>query len=294
MGISVVIAHYAPKILYREVLKKTIQSIRSQDYRGHIEIAISDDGSEWSQPLLSPNENQRVLSRSDIEGEVLLRDLDVNWYMVGKRSGNYKKAFLWDSVVEFTQHNNLVFLDDDHPFKKKNALTLYEMCFEKYQFIIGRIKNPSGNYRLYRGKTVQGSNFGIKRALLSTVGGFGEYSSAWGMGEDSDIFWKVYRSIGQDSQKDKKACFAGNICTEDLCSGRWAECKGGRGIFIKGFMDLHGVHPLFNPSRKKKIWVEPVMPWPFWTELLYTLFNLHQNTRRTIKTALQRIGLKLF
>jgi hypothetical protein len=274
--ISVIIAHYAPNNRYRDILVQTIKTIRNQDYSGQVEIAVSDDGSLWSNSLLKDGETAHIFNRTEIEHELLLQDLDIDWYVVGRRTNHYNKAILWNIAVSATKADNIVFLDDDHAFLRQNALTLYNKYFQKYQFIIGRILNPKGDFRLFDDRTVQGANFGIKRTLLNAVGNFGEYTSLWGAGEDSDIFWKMYQNIGKDNRRNKQACYAGEIITKDLCSGRWANCVGGKEVFFKGFIDIYGVHPRHNPSRDKETWIEHTAVQPFLVETWYKLRNLSQ------------------
>jgi hypothetical protein len=273
MQISVIIAHYAPEESYRRVLIQTIQSIRNQDYSGRVEIAICDDGSHWSRSLLQGESTKGVFERSEIEQEPLLQDLDIDWYLVGRRTSQYNKAVLWNLAADLVQSDALVFLDDDHPFLRQDSITSYAKYLQKYEFVIGRIQNRGGVFRLFRDGQVQGSNFGIKKSLLNDIGRFNEATSLWGAGEDSDLFWKVYSKIGRQNRQHKQACYAGDIVTADLCSYRWASCTGNMDTFIKGFMNLYGVHPLENPCRSKKEWVEHTSAHPFLTESWYRLKN---------------------
>ena len=268
MGISVIIIHFAPKDTYLEVLKRTIRSIRTQAFDGDVEILVADDGSLWSQCLLETGEEFKACDSTAIGAQPLLADLSVDHYLLARTSERYNKAKLWNRAAGIAKHDKLVFLDDDHPFADPKSLARYSELLDRYNFVIGRIRNPDGTFRTYSHRTVQGANFAMQSRLLEAVGGFGEYTSEWGRGEDSDIFWKVYRLWKESSGQQVQAYYAGNIVTEDVCSRRWEGCAGNEAMFIEGFRKMHGVMPHDNPSRHKRDWVE--VSWadklsdPFW------------------------------
>ncbi len=271
--IAVIIAHYAPEPKFREVLKETIGRIRAQDFEGRVEVAVTDDGSQWSRDLVQPDEMHRVFDARQIRGTSELADLDVEWYIAGCDSDRYRKAELWNLAVQLTTADNLVFLDDDQAFASADALRLYNLYLQHYAFVVGRIVMPGEIYRTYYDTMVQGANFGMSRALLDRVGGFTPRASDWGRGEDSEVFWKVYRALSTTGAGERKACYAGDIITRDRCSGRWGQCVGGPEVFRKGFLELHGVDPLDNASRNKPGWMAHTSQFPFLMELGYTMRN---------------------
>jgi len=256
MNLSVIIIHAAPEQKYRDVLLETIRSIRSQEYTGEIEVIVTDDGSCWSQMLLEKDTDLQVFDGEMVQTLPALTDLQVDAYLLARTSNRYLKAPLWNQAVAMARHDKLVFLDDDHPFTSKKALARYSELLDRYDFVFGRIIAPDRTYRRFRDPSVQGTNFAMRRGLFERIKGFGEYTTEWGCGEDSDLFWKVYKVLTQVSTGAKRAFFAGDIMTRDLCTGRWLGCHGGAEKCIAGFQTLHGVHPHTNPSRTKSIWVE--------------------------------------
>ena len=286
--ITVIIAHYAPEEYYRIILKKTIQSIRRQNFNGKITIIVADDGSQWSQQLLKSNEKIKIFSKEEIQSNVVLQDLDIDIYILGMRTNEYQKAILWNIATKITDCDDLVYLDDDHPFLRKNSLKKYKNLLKRNQFVIGRIINPDGKYRLYDDKTVQGTNFGMKHSLIDSVGGFGEYTSEWGAGEDSDVFWKVYLKLKTLSDTPL-AVYAVEIITKDCASGRWKKCDGSMEIFSKGFFELHGVLEHDNFSRVKGNWVKFDSRMPKLIESRYIISNMSHDFKRRIIHILKKI-----
>ncbi|MFH1727663.1 MAG: glycosyltransferase family 2 protein [Pseudomonadota bacterium] len=271
MTISIIIAHYAPDIKYRDVLKKTIESIRNQDYPETVDIAVSDDGSFWSKTLNKSGDELTIYTRNSIENETLLKDLDIDYYLVTPFSKKYKKAMLWNQALNLVSSEDIIFLDDDHAFKRNDSLTLYKKYFQDYEFVVGRIQEANNIYRIFSDPWVQGSNFGLKKKIIKDVGGFGEYTSNWGAGEDVDIFWKVYLKFKKKINR-KNAYFAGEIITRDLCKGRWKYCDFDEDQFIQGYLELLGIHPEQNESRNKKTWIK-ISPK---TKLLEIWYKIHR------------------
>jgi cellulose synthase/poly-beta-1,6-N-acetylglucosamine synthase-like glycosyltransferase len=126
-GISVIIAHYAPPIntnYYRNILKKTIHSIRSQKVDFDVEIIVCDDGSAWSGSLAT-KKGITELDESQIKSSDLLNDLDVNRYLLLPDSGKYLGIVLKHHAFEIANYNKIVVLDDDHPFIRNDSLSRY-------------------------------------------------------------------------------------------------------------------------------------------------------------------------
>lgn len=284
MNLSIIISHYAPENKYRQILLETINSVRQQDYNRSIEVVVVDDGSCWSESLLSENDDIKIFKKEEIIKEPLLNDLEIDWYVVKKRDKHFNKPILCNIAIKLTQSEDIIFLDDDHVFLKKNCLSLFKKYLNKYKFVLGRIKCNDGIYHLYPDRRVQGTNFGIKRQLLTKIGCFEEKSSHWGMGEDSDLFYKVYLELEKEKSGVRQACYAVDIITLDKCSGRWKKCIGGSDEFFKGFLEIHGIHPkINNPSRKKYLWVEHTGNFPFLMEILLRINNIFFRIIKFIK-----------
>lgn len=259
MGLSIIIIHTAPENKYLDVLKKTIESIRRQAYQQEVEILVADDGSCWSQKFLEQGEDYRYFDAAAIAEIEDLDCLSIDGYFLARTSRRYLKAVLWNRAVAKARFDNLVFLDDDHPFSSKKALQRYAALLDQYEFVYGRLRNPNGTYRRFHDPSVQGTNFAMRRELFEKVEGFGLYTADWGCGEDSDLFWKVYKELIPEPGEHLKAFYAADILTEDLCSGRWGGCLGGADKCIAGFQELHGVDVHKNASRRKQDWVKPSM-----------------------------------
>jgi hypothetical protein len=218
----------------------------------------------------------RVFDGVAVRATTLLTGLSVDAYVLARTSDKYLKAQLWNQAVAVARHDKLIFLDDDHPFASIKALSRYSGFLDRYEFVFGRVRNPDGTYRRFGDTSVQGTNFAMHRDLLTRIGGFGEKSSDWGCGEDSDLFWKVYTTLNPGLDPTKRAFFAANIVTSDLCTGRWVGCQGGVEKFISGFQVMHSVHPHSNPARTKKTWVErPVSD--YWFDFLCRVNNFFVN-----------------
>ncbi len=275
MGISLIICHYAPEIKYRDILIDTLKSIHSQKFDDEIETIIVDDGSIWSEKILNPGEDLIILNKLQIKEQPLLNDMNIDYYILKRRNNYFNKPLLCNKALEIVKNEYIIFLDDDHSFASINALTLYREYFKKYDFVIGRIKRWDGIYHLYPDRRVQGTNFGIKKQLIQKIGAFEPKSSHWGLGEDSDLFYKIFKELTKDSADKKKACYAYDIMTIDNCSGRWYKCIGGVDEFFKGFQEIHGVHPkISNPYRQKSLWVEHTCKFPFLLEAILRINNI--------------------
>lgn len=272
--ISVVIAHYASTPEHRAVLVETVRSIRRQSFPGRVEIAVSDDGSVWSAPLLEEGEPHRVFTREEIVAEPRFEGLDIDLFVLGQPSPRYGKALWWNIAAKRATSDYLVFLDDDHAFTRRDALALFYRYLGKYRFVMGRLLNPTRAYRLYNDRSVQGTTFAMRRELLEAVGGFGEETADWARGEDADIFHKVYVELTRDGFEPRQALYAGEIITVDRCSGRWRGCSGGElEDFYKGFAERHGVRPRESPCRDKTKWMDHSSPHPERTEWWYRTLN---------------------
>jgi len=269
MKINFLITHFATTIEHRNVLLKTIESILEQrPTAAEVSICVVDDGSYWSQGLFdSEVEEIKVFAGDEVKQEEILRDIFCDSYVVTNKMDKYNKAELLNLAVENNKADFYVILDDDHPFLSNKSLLRYLKYFETHDFVMGRLLNSKHKARRYSDRLVQGTNFGLSAELLRVVGGFGEYTAEWGRGEDSDIFYKVFSELKRDGAR--KAIYAGEIITIDLCSGRWLGCEGGEDRFITGFKKIHGVAPFDNEARSKQGWMAQSRP----SEVIEYLFN---------------------
>lgn len=269
--ISVVIAHFAVGPADLELLRKTVASIRHQDYSGEIEILVGDDGSPWPSDCPWPK-HFTVLNRNEIRENTYLKDLQVDWFVLGPRNGQFNKAILWNICVKTAGAEKLIFLDDDHPFLSQHSVERYAHYLDLYPFVVGRIQNPDGRFRSYYDRKVQGSNFAMCRWLLNEVGGFGEYTSAWGCGDDPDLFWRVFSYFRMHSLlQSRPALYASEIITQDLRSGRWRQKIVSSERFQQGFLEKFGVDPYDNDSRDKTLWYAHSSRVPLLTEAWFRL-----------------------
>lgn len=270
----VLIQHYAPEgqtSLYREALKQNIAAIRSQEYPGKVAIVVTDDGSAWSQSLGADDDAPgiRVYGGAVLRENPILQDLAVDLYLYKPRSGYFGKALLWNAALQLTRSPSVVCMDDDHYFLRRTALALYDRYLQQYELVIGNTRTY--NFRDSQGvvnhlsldfasSVVQGSNFGVRRALLEAWGGFELRTFFWGTGDDPAFFWKAYQRLRPTTvRSDKRACYVDDIVTENLHSGRWREhCRVDLDLFIRDFLRLYGVHPNSNPSRDRSTWVDHI------------------------------------
>lgn len=274
MGISVIITHYAPPIntnYYRNILKKTIHSIRSQKVDFDVEIIVCDDASAWSGSL-AYERGITELDELQIKSSDLLQDLDVNHYLLLPNSGKYRQTVLKHHAFEIAKYNKIVVLDDDHPFIRNDSLSRYNKYLERYEFVRGRVIGPTGIPQLFTSKNAQGTNYGLIKELYYSFGGFADYLFENSHNEDIDILWQIYKKLTETYPDQKKACYAGEIVTKDLASNRWVERSENTGLEelrssgestypnkdpnVDRFIAMYGVPPHDNPSRNKSLWME--------------------------------------
>lgn len=282
MSISVIIAHYAPINrcdFYFSLLKRTVESVRHQNYKDEIQIILCDDGSNWSKELqISGDIN--ILNKPFINNK--LRELDIDIYLALPDVNLYRGIKLKRKAFELAKFNKIIVLDDDHPLISKESLARFDYFLNNYKYVRGRVIGPRGLPQLYLSKNAQGTTYGLTKDSYNEVGGFGTYLDDNGIGEDNDILWKMYCKY-KDSFP-KMACWAGEITTRDLASNRWAEradfnISGGYEVryqrevaFVNKFKQIYGIHPRFkNPSRQKRKWVEIGSKKTILYEIIYTI-----------------------
>ena len=207
-SIAVVVIHYGPEPHFRRLVEMNVEVLRAQRFGGRIEIVVADDGSPWARSL-SSSTTDTVLDREDVKRTALLRDLDVDWFIAGAATQQFRKAALLNLASAQVESDRLVFLDDDSRFRRRDALERFSRYLEAYDLVLGRGQSRAGTYRVYNDGMVSGTNFAVRRSLLQEVGGFGEYTAEWGHGDDVDFFIRVHRALA--AKTPKRACFASEI-----------------------------------------------------------------------------------
>lgn len=268
--LAVFIQHYAPKgqePIFREALKRCIDSVRSQNYGGRCRVIVSDDGSHWSRKLgHGLGHGIRAISGDALRAADCLSDIDADCYLYKNRTGYFSKGVLWNAAVGLTRSDKLIFLDDDHFFNNQDALATYHRLLDQWRLVVGRtasyrFMDVDGVYHVqhmgFDSPVVQGSNFGIRRATLEAAGGFDRRTFVWGTGDDPALFWKLYQQLRPtDYRREKQACYVDALETENPYSGRWqTDCRVNRELFTRDFLRLYRVHPNNNPSRQRASWM---------------------------------------
>jgi hypothetical protein len=194
-------------------------------------------------------------------------------------------------AFEIANYNKIVVLDDDHPFIRNDSLSRYRTYLERYEFVRGRVIGPTGIPQLFTSKNAQGTNYGLKRELYFSFGGFADYLFENSHNEDIDILWQIYKKLTETYPGQKKACYAGEIVTNDLASNRWVERSENSALEelrnteqstdlnkdpnIDRFIAKYGVHPSDNPSRNKSLWMEIPSLKSWISELKYIPLNYY-------------------
>ena len=157
--LSIIIAHYFPKESdYDNPLQKTIEEIEKQLLGNEVEIIIADDGSSYTNQIIN-DYTKKIEIKNDsrdiymLEGEklkVMLNSINLNssiikrWIYLPKFIKCMSKARALNYATQFTQNDNLLFLDDDNYFISDNSINNLLNLFNEYDFIIGQIKDNGG------------------------------------------------------------------------------------------------------------------------------------------------------
>ena len=275
IDISIIIAHYCTQQSspHYDSFLKTIDTIKKQSNNYKIEIIVADDGSNYSKSIMN-NHSQMIEIENDsrklflLEKEILndwlcslqiKNKLITKWLYLPKLTPCMSKARLWNFAIKYSQSEKLFFLDDDNYFISKNSIKSIDALFEKYDIIFGQIKDSSNRLRAYSSNRVQGTTFGLKKEILESVGGFGEWTEKISCGIDSDLWIKLFNY----SKKNKiKACYTSNIQTYDSCSKRWRKYTKFFKEFDarKEFMKLYSIKNYkknkYNLARNKSLWIK--------------------------------------
>lgn len=275
MDISIIIAHYcndqsAPH--YNSFLK-TINTIQEQAGNYNVEIIIADDGSNYSKDIIQKNSKIIEIDNDPrklfiLEDKLLDKWLDTleiknkfisKWLYIPKLTPCMSKARLWNFASLNAKSECLFFLDDDNYFISSHSIDSINNLSKKYDIIFGQIKDSSGKFRLYSSNRVQGTTFGLKKQILKSIGGFGQWTEKISCGIDSDLWIKLFN---YSKKNNTKACYTNKIQTYDSCSKRWKKYTK---IFKdynarREFMSLYGIKNYKsvknNPSRDKSLWID--------------------------------------
>ena len=166
MGISVIISHFAPKgneDKWRNILLKTIQSVRSQKVDFPVEIIVCDDGSEWSNSFGDAQETIVDIPKNILEKDELFREIDVDRYLYINSGLKYLRSRLLDYAYRHAKYSKIVTLDDDHQLTNKKSLNRYYHYLNDYDYVKGRIINWDGVPQLFSSTAVQGTSFGFSK-----------------------------------------------------------------------------------------------------------------------------------
>ena len=277
MDLSIIIAHYTPTPDHPCIgaVTRTLVELAHQCKDLSAEVIICDDGSPIYRRDLD-GETPQILDDGrrvfDLMGDTArsvagerfpASDLPPisHWLYLEKTIPCSSKARLWNLATDLAQSENLIFFDDDNYLVQSDGLNRFHQLLEQYQLVFGQVIDRKGRVRSYASHRVQGTTFGIKKSVLKSIGGFGEWTEAVSSGIDSDLWFKLYNHF-----KDENPCqvaYTDEIQTVDGCSKRWKPFVGSfmrhRAVRRK-FAEIHGClnyrdHQV-NPSRQKSLWMD--------------------------------------
>ena len=273
---SIIIAHYCTDRLspHYDSFLKTLNTIKNQSLNNQkIEIIIGDDGSNYSKSIMDNCSNE-IQIKNDPRKLFLLdnkklkkwlntldikNDLITKWLYIPKLNPCMSKSRLWNFASEYSQSENLFFLDDDNYFISNNSIEGINDLFQEYDIIFGQIKDSSNKLRTYSSNRVQGTTFGIKKEILKSIGGFGVWTEKTSCGIDSDLWIKLFN---HHKEHKMNVCYTNRVQTYDSCSKRWKKyTKIFKDYTVrKEFMRLYGIKNYksvkHNPSRDKNLWIK--------------------------------------
>ena len=272
--LSIIIAHYMPDSNENiNPLIKTLELINDQKSNYDIEIIIADDGSKYTENIKdnfskkeSVNDNKYIYMANNeklnycLENKKINNNLISNWVYYPKYTNSMSKARVVNKAVELSSSDNLCFLDDDNYFISNNTIDNIMNLFQKYDLIIGQIKDNNGKYRKYSSNRVQGTTIAVKKNIIDHINGFGEWTEKYSCGVDSDLWLKLYNHFINNS--NLKACYTNQFSTYDSYSKRWKKYTK----FLKEFRMKRAFYELYkcknyknykhNHSRQKQLWIQ--------------------------------------
>tara|TARA_B100000315_G_C14534827_1_gene567931 strand:- start:459 stop:1469 length:1011 start_codon:yes stop_codon:yes gene_type:complete len=277
--ITVIISHYSPvenQGYYQGILMDNVRIISSQISRDNLEIIICDDGSKWSSSLTS-NNGIYILKNIQDTSNKFLKNLNCDLYLRYPSGRYYKNSLLKNTAINMAKFENILILDDD-TMLNKNAIKKYLKYLKDYDYVKGRVVKYWKIPHTYFSNEVQGTNYAIKKYLYIKTGGFSEYLYDDSWGEDDEINWLIYKTIKYESKNNNNngGCYAGDIIGKDIESGRWkiGDKMGNPDErwenFRQNFINIHGLSPNNNDSRKKWKWLTI----PSLSAFIYEIFYL--------------------
>ena len=272
--LSIIIAHFKPTGSENiNPLIKTLDIIEQQKDNYNIQIIIADDGSNYTKSIIecysnkiSVNKNKHLYSIEKLKLDNLLLDkkirnkLITHWVYFPKYNNSMSKARVVNHAVKFASSNNLCFLDDDNYFISNNTIENILKLLNEYSLIFGQIKDNNGRLRKYASNRVQGTTIAVKKTIIESIDGFGEWTEEFSCGVDSDLWIKLYNFFKKN--RNLKACYTDEFSTFDSYSKRWKKYTK----FLKEFKMRKRFNELYNCknyknykynfSRQKKLWIE--------------------------------------
>jgi len=262
MNILCLIQSFIPKEAHNKyfpVLKNTIEIIRSQNIKEiSLTVILTDDGSGYLSHY--GKKYIRELTSKEVREVNRKHHLNVDHIFAYPRSNQFMKASLFNAAIKKygRSHDLIVFMDDDQHFLSPDAFQRFARAErEGYNFITGRLATKEGTLYSFRTPYVQGTTYAVTPDILEGVGLFNKKVEDWGLGDDEDMFWKVYCAYCEG-----KVCalFDGDIVSIGRISGRWHYCKeaaGGLDAFVDLFKREYNQHPYeSNPSRLYHRWMD--------------------------------------
>ena len=275
--LRLIIAHYYPEdVDYPNPLIKTLKSIISDYSNNDIEIIIADDGSSYSK-FITNSYSKKVSIKNDdrqiffLEDDKLVKfllehslppNLISKWVYLPKVKKCMSKAKVLNYSVLLSSSENLFFLDDDNYLISQNSIKSLYKLFNKYNFIVGQIKDNNNRMRLFSSNRVQGTTIAINKDIINKIGGFGEWTEEFSCGVDSDFWIKMYQYY---LNHKIKVCYTNKLKTYDSFSKRWGKfTKLFRNYKIKKEFNkiyncINYKDKKYNLARNKSLWIEDLI-----------------------------------
>ena len=160
MSITVIIAHYAPKVnceKYLKLLKDNISNIKDQNFNQEVEIIVCDDGSFWSKNLFNKKDDILIKNRDRMKEIPVLGDLGIDMYYGLQDINRYRGVILKDQAIRNSSNSKIVILDDDHHLTNKNSINLFSTYLDNYMYVKGRVIGPDHIPQIFFSRNAQGT-----------------------------------------------------------------------------------------------------------------------------------------
>lgn len=244
---------------YLPIVKQTLGIIKRQSVEGvTVGVYLTDDGSHYLRQYSS--DTIRELTSNEVDEIKKLKKIDVDKIITCPSSRYFMKGDLFNCVTKRygSSYDLVIFMDDDQHFINDKAAQKFVDGFKKgYNFIVGRLSQKDGTLFSFNSHYVQGTTYAVTPALLAKVDYFSPEIKDWGLGDDEDIFWKIYQEW---CKGNVTALFAGDIISVQKISGRWKYCMnstGGLEAFEKKFKNKYDQEPYKNnPSMLYNLWMD--------------------------------------